>query len=221
MSLVLKIDQDENFGFFQKYDLLTVLQKEIWKKVTWWVRKYPNAFPTQKRIAESCRCSRKHVNETYRTFEKYGWLSLTSRGKNRSKILGVPTSLSQMDLSKREYYKKVEVTSEVTYSTNRCRRTTSRGAGGLSDDLFEPILIPPHIKKLKDLPLEAKLKLSLVPEYIYQEALYSAKLQAKKGTKFTNEIGYVVGTAIRMAENQGYKIPWMKYYKTRKCYGNF
>lgn len=216
MSLVLKIDQNEATEFFSQYDLLGRVEKKIWQAVAWWVKKFPSAFPKQEKIAEKLNCSRKHVNRTLQKFIKYGWLTLHSRGKNRTKVLGIPAYLIAIDLNKRKYFKSIEVTSEVTHSISSRKRNTGTVPDKPAGGFFHPLEISNHLKNLKNLPLEAKLKLSLVSEHIFQEALYSAKLQAKKGVKFRDEIGYVVGTAIRMAEKQKIKLDWPAYYRTLK-----
>lgn len=202
-ELILKINQDEKYEFFYHYDTLGDLQKKIWNAAVWWCKTFPNAHPRQQKIAEYVGCSRKHVNSTFKKFIQLGWLILISRGAKRAKILFVGDSLLQIDLVNREYYKRVEVTHEVTHNITTKKKHTSRGAG--------EIPIPHYLERLK-ISRESKLKLSLLPEKIYQETLHTCKKLSASGWQPENGEKYFVGTAIRLAENQGIRPDWRRYY---------
>lgn len=210
MSLYLKIQENEATEFFAKYDLLGHLEKKIWKVIQWFVKKFPSAQPRQSVIAEKVGCSRKHVNKTLQKFILYGWISLISRGSRHAKIIGMPHSLMMMDVVDRKYFKKVEVTAEVTHSYSSKREPTSKEKAGC-------LQIANHLLGLK-ISYDHKLKLSLVSEHIYHEALYSAQLKHSKGEKIGDINGYVVGTAIRMAQRKNIKIDWNSYYRTKKMH---
>lgn len=203
MSLYLKIDNDAAFNFFESYDRLSPLRQKIWQLTRWWVNRFPVAKPSQSKIAEKAGCSRSAVSEAFRIYKSLGWMYLTSRGFKRSKIIGIPKHLLQMDLFNREYFKRVEATYRATHSYSKYKKITSKKAGTLQ--------IPFYLQKL-NISLDAKLKLSLVPQSIYQSALESAKADARKGKKVLNEERYLVGVALRMAQKQGVKLDWRAYY---------
>jgi len=77
------------------------------------------------------------------------------------------------------------------------------------------LTIPKYIDRL-DLPLEIKLKLSLVSEGTFQSALESAKYKHRNGWHIRNHSEYVVGSALKMAKKQGMYIDWPAYYSTIK-----
>lgn len=205
MTLYLKIDQDAAANFYTLYDPLGRIEKKIWDAARWWVKKFPSAHPKQIKIADHTGCSRKHVNRAFAKFKSYGWLYLTSRGARRTKIIGIPTHLIAMDLVKREYFKRIEVTSKVTHSSSRFPNSTSRA--GLPQ-------IPEYLKRLS-IPLNAKIKLSLVPEYIFYETKYKCEKKSRSGWKPDDEIKYFVGMAMKMAENKGHKINWRTYMQLK------
>lgn len=212
MKIVLEIHQDEAFNFFAEYDKLSALQKEIWKYISWFAKSRPVAFPSQTKMAAKFKCSRKHVNRTLALFRKWGWLWLQSRGRKKSKILNIPSHLLQLDIGKREYFKRVEVTSKVTHSLSRRHGNTSGKTGGFHLDLQ----IPEYLQKTR-LSQEHKLKLALVSQRSYQEALEIAKFMYSKGKVQADKVeSYVVGTAIRLSEKYGEKLEWKRYYETIK-----
>jgi len=77
------------------------------------------------------------------------------------------------------------------------------------------ITIPERIDKM-DLPYEIKLKLSLVPEGIFQNVLDSARWKHKHGWVIRDQNNYVVGAAIKMAQKQGIRLDWPAYYSSLK-----
>ena len=214
MGLSLKINQDEHFSFFEKYDLLTSLQKKIWSMTVWWVKRFPVAAPSQAKIALKCGCRREHVNRTFALFKEWGWLALNSRGARRTKVLSIPTHLLMMDVSKREYFKRVEITSERTHSYSKNRDITGRRTG--------EILTPHKFLEnynLRGMSPENLYKLSLVPEFIIHEARRKAIEIGKHGWRPKDPQSYVVGIALNMAKNAGLRIDWRSYYKTMERIG--
>lgn len=203
----LNISQDDKWNFFVLYDKLGPLQKKIWQRIVWYVKKYPNANPSQFKISVNIPCSRKHVNRTLALFKRHGWLSLISRGLRRTKTLFIPYHLLMIDVSKREYLRKLEVTSEVTHSYSSIYPRTRKKTGALE--------MPIRIQKMK-ISWENKVKLSLIPEKYLDWALESAKLDQKKGKIFTNPESYVVGTAIKMALKQKHPINWGLYFQHKE-----
>ena len=139
-ELILKIYQDELYEFFQRYDMLGDLQKEIWKKIVTWCKVYPCAFPCQSTIADELGCSRKHVNRTLKKFQEFGWIILISRGFKKAKRLFIGESYRQIDLINRNYFKRVEIISERTQNYSNEKNTTSEGTGSLA--------IPQYLEKL-------------------------------------------------------------------------
>jgi hypothetical protein len=204
MNSIVKVHQDTSWSFFAKYDKLGALEKKIWQMAVWWVKRFPSAHPSQTKLSEKVGCSREHVNRAFSKFKDYGWIHLISRGHKRSKIISIPEPLIMIDVVKREYFKRIEITSDITHSYSNYKSKTSRRTG--------PLVIPNYLQKL-NISLDAKLKLSLVPEYIYQETKYQCQKKAKSGWKPDNEVKYLVGAAIRMAQNKGHKLEWEKYYQ--------
>jgi len=218
-TLQLNIHQDDNYNFFVLFDTLSKIEKNIWNLAVWWTKTKANAYPNQETIARRAKCGRKHVNRTFAKFKKWGWLSLGWRGKNLSKTLLIPRIYQMIDVVKREYFARVEVTSKVTHSYSSNRRDTSRQKNGFgfSRKAEEPkvLQIPDHIQSL-DLPLEAKLKLSLVGQNIYEETKHQLQRKIGTGWKPANYLTYFVGTAINMAKDLGFPIAWKDYYHTLK-----
>lgn len=209
-TLTLQIHRDEAYSFLMEYDKLGKDQKEIFKITRWWCNRFPCAAPSQKKIAEKIGCSRKHVNRTFAKFKQLGWLYLTSRGLRRTKILGMPLHLCQMDVAKREYFKRVEVTSKVTYSYSRYRNIT-----GMSGKVVRKNLEIPKLAQKLGYSKDSSLKLALVPECVLQETLYQCKKLGKKGFRPNNEESYFVGMALKMAKKKGHKLDWRSYYATK------
>ena len=210
MTLILKIDQNETYNFFQEYTKLGPLEQKIWKSAVWWATKHPTAFPKQGRIAEYVGCRREHVNRAFAKFQKFGWLSLVSRGSWKTKILVIPNHLLAIDFSKKDYYKKIHITRERTHRYSKLKSITSNEDTG---DSSNEISIADHLKSLK-ISLESKLKLSFFNESVYQQALECAKYAHSKKTLRDDKVEkYVVETAIRIGAKQNMKIDWKKYYK--------
>ena len=203
-EIVLKINQDEKYEFFCLFDKLSKLRKEVWKLIVWWCKRFTTAQPSQTRIAEKLGCCRSAVSEAFKLFKTYGWMFLTSRGFKKSKILGIPQHLQQIDLVNREYFRRVEATYRATHSYSNIKKNTSKAC---------EIKIPFYLEK-KDLPLEVKLKLSLVPENVYQETYHQCKNRFKAGFRPRNDFKYFVDTALGIAKNNAIKINWPSYYRT-------
>lgn len=193
MELWLKIDQDERSEFFELYDTLSPLRKKIWNKVVQKARHYKICNFSQSKLADWCDCSRSAISEAFKLFKEWGWLWLKSRGWKRTKTINIPLSKKQIDVTNRQYFKRVEATYRATHTYSKYKSNTSRPG---------EIKIPDYLRK-KDIPIEAKLKLSLVSEHIYQEAYYQCQKKCKNGWKPNDPIAYFVGTAMRMAEKSG------------------
>lgn len=123
-----------------------------------------------------------------------------------SKTLSISKILQQIDVVKREYFARVEITSKRTHSYSSYKKKTSRAG---------EIEIPHYLDRLS-IPIEAKRKLALIPEYIFYETKYQCEKKSKSGWKPDDPVKYFVGTAMRMAENKGHIINWRKYMQT-KC----
>lgn len=234
-KIIFEISSDEAYLFFQLYDQLGETQRKIWKAAVWWCRRFPKAFPNQRTVADHVGCSRKHVNRTFSLFKKHGWVRLISRGRKQTKILSIPYHLIQLDVVKREYHAKVEVTSKVTHSKNNIYINTSSQTGdfqeskkkglGIKHNMYYVksktnylITIPIKINSFK-ISYESKLKLSLLPENCVARAIEKCKWKAAHGFVLedrSKQEKYCVETAIKMAENEGYKIEWWKYYKMKE-----
>lgn len=221
MDITLTIKTDYHWDFYLEFDKLGDLQKQIWMATCWWVKRFPAAFPKQQRIADEVGCSRKHVNNTFKKFKDLGWLYLLSRGSRRTKVLGVPCHLVTMDPYHRKGLRSVEVTSEVTHSISNIKERTSKRAGVFSEKFGQKIgppdpklEIPDYIQKTK-LSLKKKLKLSLLPQNIYHNALETTKRMHLKGF-IGNEPDrferYMIGTAFKMAKKARIPINWGSYY---------
>lgn len=91
--------------------------------------------------------------------------------------------------------------------------TSKEETGNLAKDSLK---IPDYIKPLK-IPLEDKLRLSLVNESCFRQAMETAKLRHKKG-KVKDINSYVVGTALKIAEKLGHKLDWASFYETLNFY---
>ncbi len=209
-SLFLKIDADENYQFYEKFERLSPLRKKIWKKVVDKSRKYIVFKVRQSKLATWCECSRSAISEAFKLFKEYGWMWLQSTGWKRPKIIEISTSKKQMDLDKKSYFHRVQATYRATLTTSTTKINTSRASSS-----FE---VPLHIERL-GISFKNKLKLSLVPENIYNQALETAKYHHAKGMEFKTSIeNYVVGTAIRMAEKMKLPMNWKGYYQKMKDY---
>lgn len=107
------------------------------------------------------------------------------------------------------------------------KHLTSKGEAGIchgpiKEPETEPserlIVIPDYIKRLSKLPHELKLKLSLVPEGVFEYALEGAKNKANMGLQIKDKNNYVVGSAIRIAQKRGISLDWIAYYASLKKY---
>lgn len=208
---------DESTEFFSQYELLGDLQKEIWKVIKWFVQKFPNAFPSQETIAAKVGCSRKHVNRTFAKFMELGWLHLISRGPRRTKTSLIPHHLTQLNLVKRDWFKRTEVTPKVTHSYPSNRILTSKGNGEnfkRKNTTLDPSLLGRQLKMTND----GALKLALLPDAIQHEALRIAKQLGSQGWHPEKPEKYFLGIAFNLAKNQGLKIDWISYYAARRKY---
>lgn len=210
-QLSLDINEDDAYNFFCAYDKLSPLRKEIWKLTVWWVKRFPVAKPSQLTIAEKANCSRSAVSEAFKIFKESGWLYLISRGFKRSKILGIPIHLQQMDLVNRQYFKRVEATYRATHSYSSYKRHT-----GVTSTLKKESEIPFYLKKL-GISNEQKHKLSVFPEFIFHEAFHICKRKANRGfIPERDEFQYFIGVAKKLSENHKVVPQWHKYYQSRK-----
>jgi hypothetical protein len=138
-------------------------------------------------------------------------MALESRGKRRSKILHLVNSIAQIDLVDRQYFKRVEITSQITHSYHSRRVFTSK-TSHLAKQQKEPIKIPPLAIKMNFSSTNA-LKLGLVSECVVQETLYQCKKKGQAGFRPQNEESYFVGMAINIAKKRGEKLDWQAYYQ--------
>ncbi len=206
MSIYLEVKCDENLDFFEIYDMLSPLRKRIWNKIAEKCRSWTNVIPSQSTIAKWCDCSRSAVSEAFRIFKNHGWIYLQSRGWKKSKKICMPHSKQHIDVVNRKWFKTVRATHRATHTYNTYTKDTSSRTG--------EIAIPQYLGKL-DISTDSKIKLSLVPEHIYQETLYQCQKKSKLGFKPECAEKYFVGTAIKMAEKMGLKIDWRSYYYTK------
>lgn len=209
-ELTLSVNEDLNFEFFSEFDKLGNKEKEVWRLLVWWTKRFPTAYPSQTTIARKAECTREHVNRSISKFKKLGWIALGSRGPKKTKYIIIPLHLLQMDLVKREYFRRVDITSKITHSYSRKPRIT--GTNGPVAP--KPLDVPNWLEKL-GISFDSKLKLSLLPESVFQETLYQCTKKAKQGFKPDNEERYFVGTAFRIAEKGGVKVDWKSYYASR------
>lgn len=209
MELYLKISQDEAYEFFEKFNALSPLRKEIWKYTLWCVKNHLYCVPSQSHIAEKKGCCRQAVSEAFKVFKEYGWLSLRSRGFKRSKIISIPLHLQQIDLVKKNYFRRVETTSRATRNYSNFTKKTSRTGYPQKVDLKVP-----EIAHKLGFSLDSGLKLGLLTESILQETLYQAKQLGKKGFKPANEERYFVGMAFGIAKKEKFTPNWRAYYAT-------
>lgn len=205
-EISITITQDQLYEFFVNFDTLSRKQKELWKLIVWWAKKFPNAHPCQLRLAHQIGCTREHVNRTLAKFKKWGWLSLNDRGRRQTKTLGIPANLLATDVVNRQYFKRLEITSEITHSYSSYRTLTSKPKG-------EILTVPLSVQKF-NFSLQDGLKMALVPESVRQEALRTARKLGAQGWRPNNQGAYVAGIALNMAEKQGHKLDWKSYYRT-------
>lgn len=216
MTLYLEIDASESFEFFKFFDNLSPLRKKIWNKLVEKATQWTIVCPSQTTIAMWCHCSRSAINEALSLFKKYGWLWLRSRGWKKSKIVEIPTSLKQIDVRNKSYFHRVRATYRATHTSITKEIYTGKETGSSSEEFSVPF----HIDRL-GISLKTKLKLSLVPENIYNNALETAKAKhAKTPFESPDKIEfYVAGTAIHMAKKKGIYLNWKGYYEAIKKFG--
>jgi hypothetical protein len=210
-TLYLKITTDEKFHFFSLYTPLTKLEKNIFKLCVWYVKKFPNACPRQETIAKKLGCSRKHVNRTFSKFKKFGWITLSSRGKKRSKTMGVTAHIQQMDLVKQEWFRRVEVTSKVTHSYSNNKNITS-GDG----EKFKPKILASHARGKKfGFSKSGCIKLSLFSDSTIEEARRIMFNHGKSGWMPDGTCeSYYFGIAVKIARRKGEYLDWASFYYT-------
>ncbi len=206
-SYTITVTEDQLFSFFNLYDKLGNHQKKILRRLIWYHNRYPNAHPSQTKIAKGIVCTREHVNRTIALFKSYGWIWLEFRGAKKTKTIRMHEWLAMIDLVERQWFKRLEITSEITHSYLSRRIPTGRKTGGA----VPPLVIPFYLQNL-NISLDSKLKLSLVSEYTYQETLHICNKMAEKGFKPSNDEKYFVGMAINKAINKGEKLQWKSYY---------
>ena len=211
-ELILKINQDQQYEFFQSYDRLGEMQKKIWACTVWWCKKFPLAFPRQQKIAEEVGCTRKHVNRTFKLFQELGWLILISRGARRSKILMASEPHMMIDLVNRKYFRKMEVSDGVTHSYPTKKKETSYKAGYLATQPKKQIEIPRIAVEL-NFSKENSLKLGLVSESVIEETKYQLRKMLAKAWRPEKQHEYIVGMALTIAKKKGERMDWVSYYR--------
>lgn len=211
-ELTLSINQDTLYEFFNAYDPLSPLQKKIWKAMVWWCKRFPSAFPSQEKIAEHVGCSRKHVNRTIKIFKDLGFLVLIHRGRKRTKVLHIFEQYLAIDIAKRQYFRRIEVTSKVTHSYSNNRTLTSRGTGEIATEAKEEIRIPQIAVEL-NFSRKNALKLGLVTESTLQEVLRKCKNLGSQGWKPKSAEAYMVGMAINLSKSRNESLDWKKFYR--------
>lgn len=124
----------------------------------------------------------------------------------------------QVQVNKRQYFRRTEVTTEVTHSSSITKRNGKAGVffAGLEQKVGPPLNIPDYIEKTR-LTKDHKLKLSLVPENFFRTALDITKAKHAKGLLPNDDPErierYVVGTALSLAKKHKHPIAWHKYYE--------
>src|SRR5579885_3668138 len=187
--------------FFSKYDFLGDVQKQIWKRICWFVKKFPNAFPGQETLAKKIGCSRKHINRTLAKFAEFGWVSLSSRGARKTKTLHISPVFVQIDLVNRKWFKRTEVTSEVTHSNISNRIFTGKAKGEIfkrKNTTLDPSPLGRELKMSDD----GALKLSLLPDAIQHEALRIAKQLGSQGWQPEKPEQYFLGIGFKIARER-------------------
>lgn len=222
MALHIELNQDELWNFFALYDQLGQLQQKIWQRIVWYCTRYPNAHPTQEKIAKGIPCSRKHVNRTLALFQQHGWLHLSSRGPRRAKCLIVLHQFLVIDVSRRQYSRKVEVTSKVTHSDSieiRTSRVTGTINFSKKGERQVKLDIPLWLEK-KPFSHENKLKLSLCSHEAYSQAYSETGDRLNCGWKIGNMEDYLVESTIKIAQKRGEKLNWRSFYIAKEEYGD-
>lgn len=204
-------ENQKAWEFFSQFDRFTLKQKEMWKVICWYYNKYPCAFPTQTKIANTVlknkrfeKCSRVWVNKTIQRFIGQGWMWLESRGKRRAKIIHITRGFEKIHLIDRMRLRNPKVT---TFST----RSSYSNSYGYSDGSFK---IEPWVNK--NLSFENKLKASLFPEYIYAQTVEELA-RRKKPPNIVDEQAYFIGALTRKAKKLGVKIRWKRFYALFDC----
>lgn len=206
-SYHFQVRKTEVWEFFEFYDDLTPLQKDIWALSCWFVRNKPVAIPSQAYLAKKANCCRKTVNQTLNLFASYGWLTKIDRGARRCKRLLIPDHLVNAHFADRKFLRRPEVTREVTPILSSKNKNTTHGDGILK--------IQEWVKNL-GISEESKLKISLFPEQIFQDTLRQLKNLAKTGFKAHDEEAYFIGTMKKIAEKRRFKPKWYLFYQRQK-----
>ena len=210
-SLVLEVTTNEEWDFFAIYDTLGPIQQRIWRCLVNWTKNFPSAFPSQTTIAKKCKCGRQHVNKTISYFKKLGWISLNSRGVRRTKVIAIPTSLQKIDPFNREYFRKIETTSKVTYNYSNTKKFTSRAG-----EIKKGLEISPWLKD-RSYSLDNKRKLSLISCYSWEEAKRIYKQITQNGWVPGKPEKYFVEMALNIAKENREKILWRLYYDMKRA----
>lgn len=100
--------------FLNTFQLLTPKQQKIWRYLQSFARHYRNVFPSQKKIAEACKCHRDTVIQTIKKFKSLGWLGVMKRAYTScvyflvDKLVGVDT-LNQRSFKKKNFSPKTDM----------------------------------------------------------------------------------------------------------------
>lgn len=141
----------------------------------------------------------------------------------RSKFKKIISSMKKAENCTLPPSKTAPLYKDYSYRDRR-QDTSALGTGGLNKKFEKKrdcekniITIPKKIDEM-DLPYELKLKLSMVPEACFQNALESARWKNSNGWRIDDLKNYVAGSAIKMAQNQGIRLDWKAYYATLENY---
>jgi hypothetical protein len=138
-------------------------------------------------------------------------MALESRGKRRSKILHLVDSIAQIDLVDRQYFKRTEITSQIThsYKHKRVNYTTDSHLATQQKKTLKPSLEAIEL----NFSSTNALKLGLFSESVIQEALYQCKKKGKTGFIPREPQSYIIGMAINIAKKKGEKPDWRSFYQ--------
>lgn len=220
------LNVQERKEFLKKYAPLTNLQKELFKLLQWSFIHQPAVFGCHKYFAKKLGCTREYVCRMMKKFLIYKWITWVSRGKWRSNQYTMSPTLAILEVDKVKMFTKGSITPSITPNYLNTKKQTSEGKnGGFYQDINSKkmaskekmIKIPERIDRL-NLPYDIKLKLSMVPEAIFQSALDSAKWKKDNGWQIKDPNKYVAGSALKMAKDQGMSLNWPAYYESMKNY---
>lgn len=211
-NITISIQNDDLTVFFRHYDRLGDVQKNIWNRIVWYCKRYPNAHPTQRKIAFSIGCSVKHVNKSFKKFMELGWLVLFSRGPRRAKELMIPDHLFMIDVVNRKWFRKVEVISGVIHS-KPLENPTSSGLTS-NKNLHEPPPLNRHgFLDSMGFTDEQILKLGALPSNVVREAFQ--RFKKSKSNVLTTNHKFLVGIAFHIARERGDEVNWRGFYKAQ------